>query len=303
MNKLFVLVGLQGSGKSTFAEEYKNTNENIEIVSSDAIREENNWEIDNNKVFDIFYKRINEFLKNGKDVIADATNITIKARRQLFEKVKVESEKIAVVFNVPIGVCRSRLIKRNESSTRKVPIEVLEKYHKSFQIPFYEEGFNQIILIKEETFSSSFHKSVLNLMEGFNQRSKYHDYDLYKHSLFVEIGVSASVGFPVYSGLYHDIGKLFTQAIDENDEAHYYNHENVGAYYVLSHPELATSKEHLLDLCFIINYHMMPFGWKTDKALDKWTRIFGKEEVIRLCLFNEFDKNSAKKVVETNEQG
>ena len=84
MNKptMWVLVGLSGSGKSTIATQIANENPNTVIVSSDAIREEltGNYEDQehNEEVFKIFHDRIRKNLENKKNVIADATNLTMK---------------------------------------------------------------------------------------------------------------------------------------------------------------------------------------------------------------------------------
>ena len=32
----------------------------------------------------------------------------------------------------------------------------------------------------------------------------------------------------------------------------------------------------VLDTCFLINYHMMPFNWDTDKAKQRWKERFGE---------------------------
>ena len=79
---LVCLCGLQGSGKSTYANELVSSL-HIKIVSSDAIRKEFP-SAKNDTVFQIVYKRINEYLKQGFNVCLDATNTTIKARKQIF---------------------------------------------------------------------------------------------------------------------------------------------------------------------------------------------------------------------------
>ena len=95
MNKptMWVLVGLSGSGKSSIATQIANENPNTIIVSSDAIREEltGNYENQehNEEVFKIFHNRIRKNLENKKNVIADATNITMKSRRAIMMKYMV----------------------------------------------------------------------------------------------------------------------------------------------------------------------------------------------------------------------
>ena len=296
MSTLYILIGLQGSGKSFWARWKTLNNDNYIIVSSDEIRRTFNWEIDNDKVFNLFYEQINNGLKSGKNVIADATNTTIKARRQLFERVKVDCRKVGIWFNTPIEVCRKQLEERNKAGTQKeVPLEALEKYHKGFQVPFYEEGYNLLFMTDSRVFDSEAYKAKKMEMYSFDQKTKYHDFNLGFHCDLVESCLQKNGGFPLGLGSLHDIGKLFTQTIDENGQAHYYNHENVGAYYLGSHTELLPCDDPW-ELLFMVNYHMLPFGWKTDKALKKWTQIFGTDKVNKLLEFNTYDEFATKKI-------
>ena len=103
--KLFIMCGLSGSGKSSIAKDLA-VKYHAEIVSSDAIREELfgscQNQSDNEKVFNIFNKRIRESLNKNKNVIADATNITIKSRRAIVEYVrKLDVEKICYIVPNP----------------------------------------------------------------------------------------------------------------------------------------------------------------------------------------------------------
>lgn len=93
----------------------------------------------------------------------------------------------------------------------------------------------------------------------------------------------------------HDIGKLFTQKFDEYSVAHYYQHENVGAYFLLSNAEniknyFNYSDKELLNILFLVNYHMMPMNWDSDKAKQKWKKRFGEYKYKLLLDFNECDK-------------
>ena len=93
----------------------------------------------------------------------------------------------------------------------------------------------------------------------------------------------------------HDIGKLYTQKTDENGVSHYYQHENVGAYYLLSNYDSLVASTYMneseiLEMLFYVNYHMMPMNWNSDRATEKWKKIFGEEKFNNLILFNQCDK-------------
>ena len=110
---LYVMIGLSASGKSTRAKELAIEYDAI-IVSSDSIRGEFGEVQDqsnNEEVFKIFHKRIKENLLQGKNVIADATNITIKSRKAIFETVRNINCNIIgyIMTNQPSNVSRTRL--------------------------------------------------------------------------------------------------------------------------------------------------------------------------------------------------
>ena len=144
--KLFCMVGLSASGKSTIGKEIEKENDCV-IVSSDDIRGEicEGGVIDqskNEEVFKIFHQRIKDNLKAGKNVIADATNINMRARRSLLENVKkVPCHKIAYIIPKSVEQC----IEDNIYKEYPVPHHVIQKQMMNFQIPFVEEGFDEII--------------------------------------------------------------------------------------------------------------------------------------------------------------
>ena len=142
---LWVMVGLSGSGKSSVAKEIAENNSNTIIVSSDSIREELTGDYgdqkNNKEVFKVFHKRIREALENNTNVIADATNITMRSRRAIIENIKgIECRKIAYLILKPFDQCKIDNLNRQHP----VPGEVLDKQIRKFQIPFYEEGWSFI---------------------------------------------------------------------------------------------------------------------------------------------------------------
>ena len=70
MRKLIMLVGLPGSGKSTYAKRYKeeNSTEEVEILSSDTLRKEMFGYLcqdRNQELFSEMFKRTVSFFKRG----------------------------------------------------------------------------------------------------------------------------------------------------------------------------------------------------------------------------------------------
>lgn len=294
MVNVTVMCGLQGSGKTTIAQELQQQRPNCEIVSSDAIRKEFNYNIDNQKVFQHYYARAKELLRNGKNVILDATNVTLKARNQIFEQLKgIECEKTCYIVNTPTSICIRRLLERNQTDIQQeVPIDVLRKYEKNFCMPFYEEGWDDIIIHNVQRFKPNELKKALEAMDEYDQKNSHHAYTLGKHSRKLETYLKKTKMFPKGLGFLHDIGKMFTQTIGEDGEAHYYQHHCVGAYFVLSNTYLIENED-ILDTLFYINYHMMPFSWQTDKATEKWKKIFGEDKFEKLKILNKGDMESS----------
>lgn len=147
MNKLIFLVGLPGSGKTTYANEKLAMD--CEIFSSDRIRFElfgnENNQSDNNLVFNTLFERAKEVLKQGKNVVIDATNVDIVERAQSLKHFEdLDVYRIAIVFDVPVEIC----VERDQHRTRTVGVDVIKKFAARFVMPTKAEGFDKIIIIK-----------------------------------------------------------------------------------------------------------------------------------------------------------
>lgn len=301
--KLFIMIGLSAAGKSTIAKELAKDYEAV-IVSSDSIRKEICGNVSdqskNEEVFKLFHKRIRKYLHEKRNVIADATNITMKSRRAIINNVKkMDIEIIAYIVPKKIEDC----IKDNVEREYIVQEEVIYKQMKRFQIPFLEEGFDKIIVhdFNYDLRYKLYPLEIIEKMTGFDQKNPHHNMYLEDHCDFTYNKFSdLAHPYDVYKSGFllgakiHDFGKLCTQTIDENGIAHYFGHENVGSYCVLTtlyNPfEEYNTDVFLLDCCFLIYYHMMPFNWNTEKTKNKWKNIFGEEKYNMLLKFHECDK-------------
>ena len=296
---LYVMCGLQGSGKSTYAKRTKFPTV-VTVVSSDEIRKEFP-DAKNDTVFQILYKRVNELLAQDKSVVLDATNITIKSRRQIFQNVKVPCTKTCIIMNTSYGICVERVKARNaKGDDHYVPLEVLERYYKSFEVPFYEEGWDSIEIEHMDYGSFKELKSdIMSSAMGFNQHNKHHTQDLGTHMLltgaylmFYHRGSFLRDDAVYVASTIHDCGKLFTQTFDADGQAHYYNHANVGAYHLLCGIPMDVADDYFLDVVFFVNYHMHMYNLKSEKSIEKWKRIFGERKFGLLEKLHEADMNS-----------
>lgn len=306
MASLYVLCGLQCSGKSTKAKQIRDENgfNSSIIISSDEIRKEFP-EYENDKVFKVLYKRMNEELAKNKTVIVDATNTTIKSRMKLLENIKhpISVYKICLIINTPYNICLERLRIRNKKENYHfVPENVLKEYYDSFEIPFKEEGWDSICFDTNQNgkTSSKYLNELFSRARYFNQYHENHTQLLGEHlestyNYINNLSINrASKRILLQSAKYHDIGKLFTQTFKEGDaNAHYYSHGNVGVYNLMCYAGILDSwginTYDTLDWLFYINYHMKMHDIKTSKAKNKWIKIFGEEKFKNLELLHEAD--------------
>ena len=299
-----MLIGLSASGKSSIAKQLEN--KGYIIHSSDKIREEilgdYTNQTQNNKVFAEMHKRTKNSLLNGQSIVYDATNLTIKDRSLILSVIKnIKCKKIALLVVKNFEQC----ILDNKDREYPVPEYVIKKQMYKFQIPFKEEGFDEILITfggnpfelyeyTEKDFCQSKRADLIVKMT-VEQKTKHHKYNLVTHCLLTSIRLfnEGKEDNLVEAGLLHDVGKLFTQTIDiDTGEAHYYGQANVGTYYLLCNPYLiqTNNNKSFLDVLFYINYHMNVFDWKTVKTHNKYKSIFGEDKYNNLIYFNLADR-------------
>lgn len=297
--QFIMLIGPSASGKSTYALEITKDKENWIWLSSDKIRKElwGSEEIQDNpkEVFDIMQKRALEALFEGKSVVYDTTNLSLKNRRIILERLPVRVDKIAVVF-----VCDFKtLIENNASRTRKVPQKVIEKQIKQFEFPLDSEGFKEIHIRKFG--STMMAQQIMVSMENFAQDNSHHSMNLGSHCYatqrLLDIDSDDETKDVLRAAtLLHDYGKLYTKTFinmkgEKTEDAHYYGHQNVGAYYSpLIFSAFINNEEERFKMIRLINYHMIPYACKTEKAINRWRERLGDELWEEILLLHEADK-------------
>lgn len=144
---LAVMVGISGSGKSTFASGLR-ASLKAELVQTDAIRAELTGNAEdqsqNGKVFAIAKSRINDYLSSGKNTIIDATSLDVKDRKDWIDIGKANNAEMRAYFvDTPVDVAK----RQNASRTRKVPEFVINKQASKLQSPTKAEGFDSVTTI------------------------------------------------------------------------------------------------------------------------------------------------------------
>ena len=149
MNKLIILCGLPGSGKSTYAKKYLEND--ATILSSDKLRkelfnDETNQE-NNDLVFNTLYARAKDLLASGKNVVIDATNINVFERKRVLDNFKdLNIERICIFIDTNIKKC----YEQDNTRHRTVGENVINHFYKILEKPTISEGFDKVQIIKNK---------------------------------------------------------------------------------------------------------------------------------------------------------
>lgn len=284
MNKpnLTIMVGIPASGKSYAAEKLSDMY-GSKIYSSDAYRKmllgDGAEQSNNALVFNTLFSDMKKDIENGCNCIFDATNTTIKSRKRVLDLFGDIADVDAFVMTTDVKECVTRDVLRE----RYVGKDVIYKFLNSYQFPQMFEGFNNIIIWDEKrnNYSETLEKKYMREMDRFDQKNPHHKYNLGTHCRkLAEHFDEADIRY--LAGLWHDVGKLFTQKIDENGVAHYYNHDSVSTYFILSNLDiLPFSSMYLIgELLFYVNYHMKIRDLERDakdSTKQKYRELFGTD--------------------------
>lgn len=144
---------MPGSGKSTYAKRFiANHAEPITYLSSDELRAKFGTSEEDQtvtpQVFGYIKREVESLLKNGKNVMVDATNVNRKDRNDSITTAKKYGARVtAFVFEMN----RAGLIKRNadrgKQGGRVVPDWVIDKMLAKYEAPSNAEGIDDIVYV------------------------------------------------------------------------------------------------------------------------------------------------------------
>lgn len=144
--RIVVLVGLPGSGKSTYLERLGAVG-----LSSDAIRQlladDAGDQTIHDRVFETLRYLLRQRLALARPVTyIDATNLTPQERRPYIAiGAAYGCEVEALFFDAPLAVCGAR----NAGRARVVPEEALAKMQERLIVPTTAEGFSRVTCVSE----------------------------------------------------------------------------------------------------------------------------------------------------------
>jgi len=146
---LVVLIGISGSGKSSFTKKhFKET----EILSSDKCRgivsDDENNQAATDDAFELLHYIASKRLKNGLLTVVDATNVQPEARKPLVQLAKnYHCLPVAIVLDVPEKVCEERNEKRSDRNFGKHVIRQQRSQLRRSIKHLKSEGFRHIFVL------------------------------------------------------------------------------------------------------------------------------------------------------------
>jgi predicted kinase len=150
MPKCYQLIGVPGSGKSTWVAEqdwaitcaHISTDKWVEIYAKEVGRTYSEVFTDfMPTAVDLMAKEVVVAREMGRDIIWDQTSVNIKSRNRKFNMLP-DYEHIAIVFKTPE---HKELMRRLMNRPGKeIPDHVIASMIASFEMPTEEEGFKEI---------------------------------------------------------------------------------------------------------------------------------------------------------------
>lgn len=256
--KLVILVGLPGAGKTYYAKEYVRIHDNTIHLSSDLIRAElyGDESIQGNpgEVFGLMQKRAVEALKGGKSVLYDATNMTRKDRAGVISACPRHAQVEAHVIWAPIEVC----VERDANRDRTVGRSVIDKMLRRFQAVYYDEGFDDIRIIKPYSFDEQVYAQKCMDNMKIPHDNPHHTLSVYDHCIEASNQIDDIQSDLYYAAMIHDVGKPYVKSFVDSkgnpcETAHYYQHQCLSAWLSYGFP-FTTPK-----IAWLVSEHMSPF--------------------------------------------
>lgn len=280
MPRFTMLIGLPGSGKSTYAAKFAASDSKEVHLSSDQIAKDKfapNEPADLHFIFSEMHHQTVQALETGKNVIYDATNLASQKRKSFLNRIQnQQAETEAIVFLTPYKILKER--NRSREDRDRVPDSVIERYIKSFQFPKRDEKFDRVTVLHQPSHPSiavqeirqSINKQevsfqeIFRLYEAFEETKPLLEFEpiiRQSHELFV--AVRKKMQDPIdrevlsWATLLHGIGKPYVRKNRPPEEDNFHGYEHVSWY--LAYPILSAlgfPQPFIFDVLSIIDEHV-----------------------------------------------
>lgn len=162
MPSFMMMMGVPGSGKSTYVKTLKENGATGEVVSRDSIvmtlgqlytpgasYTECFQKVDHREVDRMLNARLENLLGEKQNIILDMTNLIPQSRLRHLSKVGSDYEKWVIVHQIS----KATMLERNELRKvegKYIPTQVLDSMYESFSMPTLAEGWDHIIVMGEK---------------------------------------------------------------------------------------------------------------------------------------------------------
>ena len=296
-----MLIGLPGSGKTSYARRLVQSDEKWVHLSSDRITQKNRLpgnSTTNQSTFEEMYQETAFHLENGNNVIYDATNLASKRRKSVLNRIeKFQPETEAIVFLTPYHVLKYRNSRRKDAE--RVPDPIIERCIRAFQLPRKDEKFDCIRILskpplagidtaklKKQAFSyeesnaffQSFEETKPMIKSAEMRAILQRSYKMIRE-IDKEVFDTDEQELLSWVILLHAIGKAYTRKDRPIEQDNFYGYEHVSMY--LAYPVLLSLEfplRFIYDVLLLTDEHVVGKGLKRGKVkrrigLDNYERL------------------------------
>ncbi len=144
MATLYIMIGIPGAGKTTYA---KYSLSHAEYIGADALRKEFYGKESTlrgyRKIHRTMMERAEESLRQGKDTVIDCANLSAKARKR-YHSILTPNDRLIAVY---VHTTLRQAFANNRSRSRHVPRPGILFMRLRLRRPCITEGFKEIVLV------------------------------------------------------------------------------------------------------------------------------------------------------------
>ena len=238
MKKIYVCIGVNGSGKTTYVQ-----------------KQLNNGTVSTNEL-DI--QEVKKFLEDDtkSTLYVDSQNLKRRTRRGIYTSVQGKVEVIALCFLQPLSI----LIHNFNENNGQTISDVIESY-KTLQVPRIGVDCDKI----EKVYGNNFNEFRHEFMGNLPHDNPNHKESINEHILMC-IQNSKTKQLKEISK-YHDLGKFICKEFISEHHAVFRNHDSVSAMYYLA--KIDVTNQEKLDNMEVIYQHISAHDGLTEKQIKR----------------------------------
>lgn len=311
MNKIYVPVGVAGTGKSTYIKE---NFPNAEVFSLDDYRlklygklDDGNFTTDEKTHL---LKTIKTDIKNAlvgqndKTIVYDATNLSRKRRAYFYSEFHKYGEIEILYFFNPKSVILDQNSKR--PTEKIVPNFVIDRMYETQMPPRLGVDSDKVTIISDNWFNdvNIDNMHTVNDLKGvrpelWNElKLNFAPHDSKYHLESIDVHIARTIQNAIFDELetiarLHDLGKgIVKQFTPDHSTAHFINHEKVSANYAIAYyHQQGLSYAEMMPIIEVILEHMNALNGLSQKVINKYKLT--PSEVGLLRAFAHVDQESS----------